>query len=536
MPADLILTRGAVLTLDEACPRAEAVAVSGEEIVAVGSSRDVEAAAGPGTRIVDLGGRMVLPGFIDSHVHFIQGGRALSSVQLRDVRSRDDLAGRLKRHAEGLPKGAWVLEGNWDHQQFPGATLPTRDWIDGATPDHPVCVSRLDGHMVLCNSLALRLAHLDRHSGPIPGGEIVHDPSTGELTGILKDAAADHVLRCVPPPSLQEVRKMAEASLAAAAGKGVTSVHDVSAETGFEAYQALLRDGRLTSRLSMYAPIAMLDAVLALQLRSGLGSDKLKFAGLKGFADGSLGSGTAWFFDPYVGEPDNRGLAHADMLPEGIMQERILAASRNGLQVAIHAIGDRAIAKILDSLEAADRTCGHGDRRYRIEHAQHVRPSDFARFARCGAIASVQPYHAIDDGCWAENLIGSGRAGLAFPYRSFLEAGVPLAFGSDWPVAPMDPIRGIHAAVTRRTLDGRHPGGWVPEQKVPLLAAIHASTLGGAYAEFAEHRKGSITPGKLADLVVLDRDLLAIPPEEIQDAAVVLTLCGGSIVFQEMDV
>ena len=536
MPADLILTRGAILTLDEACPRAEAAAISGGKFLAVGSSQEIEAAAGAGTRVVDLGGRFVLPGFIDSHVHFIQGGRALASVQLRDVRARDELADRLKAHADGLPKGAWILEGNWDHQQFPGAVLPTKAWIDGATPEHPVCISRLDGHMVLCNSLALRLAHIDRHTLPMPGGEIVHDPATGEPTGILKDAVAEHVLRCVPPPSLPELRRMAEASLAAAARKGVTSVHDVSAEAGFEAYLELAQEGRLTSRLSMYAPITMLEAMLALKLRSGMGSNRLRFAGLKGFADGSLGSGTAWFYDAYLGEPENRGLAHSDMLPEGIMQERILAATRAGLQVAIHAIGDQAIARILDIFEAADQTCGAGDRRFRLEHAQHVLPSDFARFARHGVIASVQPYHAIDDGCWAERMIGDERAGLAFPYRTFLQAGVRLAFGSDWPVAPMDPLLGIHAAVTRMTLDGRHPGGWHPEQKVPLMAALHASTLGGAYAEFAEGRKGSITPGKLADLVVLDRDLLAIPPEEIQAASVALTVCGGAIVFQDMDI
>ena len=536
MSADLILTRGSILTMDRACPRAEALAVSGERILAVGSSRDVEAAAGPDTCVVDLGGRSVLPGFIDSHVHFIQGGRALSSVQLRDVHSRGELADRLKTHADGLPKGTWILEGNWDHQHFSEALLPTRAWIDGATPEHPVCVSRLDGHMVLCNSLALRLAHIDRHTLPMPGGEIVRDPSTGEPTGILKDAAADHVLRCVPPPSLPELRRMAEASLEAAACKGVTSVHDVSAEAGFEAYLELVREGRLTSRLSMYAPITMLDAMLALKLRSGLGSDRLRFVGLKGFADGSLGSGTAWFYDAYLGEPDNRGLAHSDMLPAGIMQERILAATRSGLQVAIHAIGDQAITKILDIFETADRTSPPGERRFRIEHAQHVRPSDFARFARHGVIASVQPYHAIDDGCWAERMIGGERARLAFPYHTFLQAGVRLAFGSDWPVAPMDPILGIHAAVTRRTLDGRHPEGWHPEQKLPLMAAISASTLGGAWAEFAEDRKGSITPGKLADLVVLDRNLLTIPPEEIQATGVALTVCGGAIVFRNMDI
>jgi predicted amidohydrolase YtcJ len=321
------------------------------------------------------------------------------------------------------------------------------------------------------------------------------------------------------------------AALRAAAAKGVTTVHDVSGERGFAVYQDLLREDRLTCRVTMYFPMAEVEAVLRLGLESGFGSPALRFAGLKGFTDGSLGSGTALFFEPYSDEPGNAGLFHRQMFPEGIMARRIQAADAGGLDVAVHAIGDRAIADLLGLFEeTAARPCAR-PRRLRMEHVQHVRPEDLARMARLGMVASVQPYHAIDDGRWAERRIGPDRARYAFPYRSFLDAGVPMAFGSDWPVAPMDPLMGIYAAVTRRTLDGRNPEGWVPGQKVPLAAAVHASTLGGARAEGMEADKGSITPGKLADFVVLDRNLFEIAPEEIEAARVEMTLCGGKVVY-----
>jgi predicted amidohydrolase YtcJ len=532
MHADLILTKGRIYTVDPERPWIEAAAVIGDRIVAAGTCRDMEAWSGPDTRVIDLEGRLVLPGFIDSHVHFIQGGQALSSVQLRGVKSREEFAARLAAYVKDLPEGEWVVEGNWDHQCFTKVELPRKEWIDAITPHHPVCLNRLDGHMALCNSLALRLAHIDRDTPEVPGGEIVRDPATGEPTGILKDAAADIVYGVFPPPTQAQLRRRAETSLGAAAAKGVTTVHDVSGEAGIEVYQDLLKEGKLTTRISFYLPVTSVADVLKLKLKSGFGSAKLRFAGLKGFADGSLGSATACFFDPYLGEPGNRGLFHAQMFPEGAMRERIQAADRGGLQVAIHAIGDRAVAAVLDIFQAVDQAHGSWDRRFRMEHAQHVLPADLARFGRHKVIASIQPYHAIDDGRWTENLIDQARLPSSFPCKSFLDAGVALAFGSDWPVAPMDPILAIYAAVTRRTLDGRHPDGWIPEQKISLEAAIHASTLGGAYAESAEGEKGSITPGKLADFVVLDRNLFEIRPEEIRDARVSMTICGGAVVYQ----
>jgi predicted amidohydrolase YtcJ len=320
--------------------------------------------------------------------------------------------------------------------------------------------------------------------------------------------------------------------MAAAAEKGVTSVHDVSGEAGFGVYQDLLREGRLKTRIAFYVPIASAESVLRLQLKPGFGNDRLRFLGLKGFADGSLGSSTAYFFEPYADDPRTSGLLHGQMFPEGVMEKRILAAEKAGLQVAIHAIGDRANAIILDIFEKAAVEGGARDRRFRIEHAQHLRPADIARFGRLRVVASVQPYQVIDDGRWAESKIGPGRAKTTYAFRSLLEAGVRLAFGSDWPVAPMDPVLGIYAAVTRRTLDEKNPDGWVPDQKIPLEEALRGFTINAAYAEFAEADKGSIAPGKLADFVVLDRDLFRIKAEEIREARVIRTIVGGEVVFK----
>jgi predicted amidohydrolase YtcJ len=527
MIADAVYINAAFITMDPARPRIEALAVRNGAIAATGSRQEILAQAGPGTRIVDLEGAFVLPGFIDSHVHLMNGGLALLAVQLRSASSREELASRLAEAARSRPEGEWILNGDWDHQLFRPVELPRRDWIDAATPAHPVCVNRLDGHMVLCNSLALRLAGIDRTTEAPPGGEIVRDPATGEPTGILKDTAMGLVERVIPAPSAEQRRRALDAALRYAAERGVTSVHDVSGEAGLDLYQEYRRAGRLTLRISFYTPIDRAEETIGLGFQTGFGDDVLRFAGLKGFADGSLGSGTAAFFEPYSDEPGNRGLFHGQMLPEGIMARRLAASDAGGLQTAIHAIGDRAIDAILSAYEAAAASNPPRDRRWRIEHAQHVRPPDFERFARLKVIASVQPYHAADDGRWAEARIGPSRARTTYAFRSFLDSGVSLAFGSDWPVAPMDPVLGLAAAVTRRPIDGSRPDGWVPEQKITAEEALRAYTWGGAYAEFAESRKGALTPGRLADMVVLDGDPLAVEPARLASLRVLRTICGG---------
>jgi predicted amidohydrolase YtcJ len=529
---DLILGDGKVWTGNPAEPWAEAVAVGDGKIRAVGRTAAIRKFAGGGAQVVDLEGRLLLPGFIDCHSHFLNGGFSLSSVQLRDVRSRDEFAALIAAKARELDPGEWVVNGEWDHERFNPPELPRKEWVDAVTPDNPVAVSRLDGHMLLANSRSLELAGVTKETPEPEGGEIVRDRKTGEPTGILKDAAMDLVLARIPEPSFDAKLKAAEASLRHAAERGVTSVHEMADASSFEVFEEMDREGKLTARLYVYIPVTEVDLLSRLRLKSPFGGEFLKLAGLKGFADGSLGSGTALFFEPYADDPRTSGLFNEQMFPEGIMGKRVLEADRAGLQLAIHAIGDRANAVILDLYEKAIRENGPRDRRWRVEHAQHLRPEDAVRLGRLGIVASVQPYHLTDDGRWAERKIGPGRAGQAYPFRTLIEAGATLAFGSDWTVAPLDPLAGIHAAVTRRTLDGRNPDGWHPEQKIGVEDAVRAYTVNAAYTEFAESSKGSIEAGKLADLVVLDRNIFGIPPEEIVAVKVRMTVFNGRIIYR----
>jgi hypothetical protein len=530
---DLALLNGKVWTGDPGRPWAEAVAVRGDKIFAVGTTAEVRKLASGAANLVDLGGAPVLPGFIDSHTHFLAGGFALKSIQLRAARSREEFVALIAAEARELGKDRWVVNGDWDHQEFSPPELPLKDWIDAVTPDNPVCVNRLDGHMVLANSVALRLAGVTKDTPVPPGGEIVKDPATGEPTGILKDTAMDLVTAKIPEPSFAEKLEAAEASLRHAAENGVTSVHEMADAASFEVFEELARRSGLTARVYVYIPITEVDTLARLKLKSPFGSPYLKLAGLKGFIDGSLGSATAYFFEPYTDDPGTSGLLHGQMFPEGIMHKRIMEADRAGLQLAIHAIGDRANSLLLDMYEKAVAANGSRDRRWRVEHAQHLRPADIVRFGRLGLVAAVQPYHLVDDGRWAEGKIGPERARTTYAFRSLREAGATLAFGSDWTVAPLSPVLGIYAAVTRRTLDGKMPGGWIPEEKISVEEAVRAYTVNGAYAEFAEAAKGSIQAGKLADMVVLDRDIFTIPPEEIAGVKVALTVFDGKIVHRK---
>ncbi len=529
--ADLVLVNGKVWTGNAAQPWAEAVAARGDRIYAVGKTADLRALAGTGTKLVDLGGSLVLPGFIDSHTHFLGGGFALKSIQLRDARSREEFVARVAAKAKELGPGRWIQNGDWDHQLFSPVELPRKDWIDAVTPDNPVCINRFDGHMILANSLALKLAGVTKDTPVPPGGEIVKDPATGEPTGILKDQAMGFVYSKIPDPTFREDLEAAEASIRHAAVNGVTSVNEMADATSLEVFQDLARRGRLTTRVHVYIPISEVETLARLKLKSPFGGPALSLAGLKGFVDGSLGSATAYFFEPYSDDPTTSGILAGQMFPEGVMEKRILDADKAGLQVAIHAIGDRANSLLLDIFEKAEAANGPRDRRWRIEHAQHLRPADIARFGKLGVVASVQPYHAIDDGCWAVTKIGPERAKTTYAFGSLRRAGAVLAFGSDWTVAPLSPILGIYAAVTRRTLDGKNPDGWIPAEKVSVEDAVKAYTANGAWAQFAEADKGTIEAGKLADLVVLDRNIFAIPPEEIGQAKVRLTIFDGRIVF-----
>jgi len=530
--ADLVLLNGKIWTGDRSRPEAQAVASRLGRIVAVGSTAEIRAWAGGGAEVVDLKGQRVVPGFHDAHVHFLTGGMHLAGVQLRDARSQADFRDRLARFASGLPKGRWIIGGDWDHENWAPAEPPTRALIDAATPAHPVFVNRLDGHMGLANWLALKLAGIGRATPDPPGGEIVRD-ARGEPTGLLKDAAMGAVYRVIPPTRPEEIDGMLRAAMGYAAEHGVTSVQDMSASAeALAGYQRLLERGEMTVRVYGYQPLEGYERLAATGVRAGFGGEKLRIGGMKAFADGSLGSTTALFFEPYSDAPHTAGLPAEDMIPESKLLERIMGADRAGLQVAVHAIGDKANHLVLGMFEEAGKRNGARDRRFRIEHAQHLRREDMGRFGRLRVIASMQPYHAIDDGRWAEKRIGAARARGSYAFRSLLDAGAVLAFGSDWYVAPMEPLMGIYAAVTRRTLDGQRPGGWVPEEKISVEEALRAYTFGSAYVAFEERIKGTIEPGKLADLAVLSEDILSIDPEGILRTRVVMTVFAGRVIYR----
>jgi predicted amidohydrolase YtcJ len=529
---DTIIVNAVVHTMDPSQPNSEAVAIYRNRIVAIGSSKEIKKLAGSATRVIDAKRRLVLPGFNDAHTHFLSGGFQLSSVDLRDANTPQEFAERIRRFAASQPEGRWITGGDWDHERWPEAKLPTRDLIDSVTPNTPVFVNRLDGHMALANSLALKLAGVTRQTLDPPGGVIVRDTKTGEPTGVLKDAAQSFVWKVVSPSSFDEKLAAARAATNYAASLGVTSVQDMSAGADVGVYQALLDCGDLKTRIYAASPLSAWERLGRTGVKAHFGSEMLRVGSLKGFADGSLGSTTALFYEPYRDEPATSGIASDEMHPEGAMLSRVREADRAGLQVLVHAIGDRANDIILTIYEQVERENGSRDRRFRIEHAQHLRSDDIVRFARGKVIASMQPYHAIDDGCWAEKRIGKDRARTTYAFRSLLDAGATLAFGTDWTVAPLNPMLTIYAAVNRRTLDGKNPKGWVPEQRITVEEAVRAYTVGSAYAEFQEAQKGSLAVGKLADLVILSRDIFKIESKEIEGVKVVMTLLDGRVVYE----
>ena len=528
---DLIIFNARVHTMDQSQPVAEGVAIYGNRIVGVGSTKEIKKLAGANTRQIDAKNQLVLPGFNDAHTHFMSGGFQLSSVDLRDANTPQEFAERIRDFAAKLTEGRWVTGGDWDHERWPKTDLPTKELIDRYTPNTPVFVNRLDGHMSLANSLALRLAGVTRQTLDPPGGVIVRDPKTGEPTGILKDAAQGFVWKIIPASTFEEKLAAARAATNHAASLGVTSVQDMSAGVDVGVYQTLLDRGELKNRIYAVWPLPSWDRLARTGIRAHYGSAMLRTGGLKGFADGSLGSTTALFYEPYRDAPNTSGIPSGEMFPEGAMLERIRGADKAGLQVMIHAIGDKANDLILSMYEQVEQEDGDRDRRFRIEHAQHLRAQDIPRFARDKVIASMQPYHAIDDGRWAEKRIGKDRAKTTYAFRSLLDSGAALAFGTDWTVAPLDPILSIYAAVTRRTLDGKNPNGWVPAQKISVEEAVRAYTVGSAYAEFQENEKGTIALGKLADIVILSRDIFKIDPKEIEKVKIVMTIMDGRVVY-----
>lgn len=547
--ADLILLNGKIWTGEPAAKPARvgktssfatAVAISGGRFLEVGTDEQALRYAGRDTTVIRLGGRLVIPGFIDSHAHFIEGGFRLLELNLKNTKDEAEFIRKIAEKAKTLPPGRWISGGNWDEQAWPSAQLPTRWMIDEVTAKNPVFISRYDGHAALANSLALKLAGVTRETPEPVGGVIVRDPKTGEPTGVLKDAAEELVARIVPRPTETETQEALKAALAEAARVGVTSVHNITTDADspggtFACEIQLLRrveqEGLLTVRLYEITPLAAWKRLAEAGISQGVGSDFLKLGAVKGFADGSLGSGTAWMFEPFDDEPGSRGLPMEIMNPPATMEALLRGAVEARIQPCIHAIGDRAVAEMLD-LYARVGGANSARYRFRIEHAQHVRAEDLQRFGKLGVIASMQPYHASDDGRWAGKRLGRQRSRTSYAWRSMLKAGAPLAFGSDWPVVPLDPLLGIYAAVTRATLDGKHPDGWVPEERLTVEEALRAYTTGSAFAAFEENQKGTIAPGKLADLVVLSDDVFKLPAARIQNTSVTMTVVGGRVIYQ----
>ena len=546
--ADLLLLHGKIWTGEPASPPgaeplpakfAQAVAIANGRILAVGSDTEIQPYAGRNTKVVDLRGRLAVPGLIDSHAHFIVGGFQLLSVDLKDARSEEEFTRRIGEKAKTLAPGRWLLGGDWDEQAWAYAKLPSRGMIDAVTENNPVFLRRYDEHMALANSLALKRAGVTRATPDPVGGVIVRD-AAGEPTGVFKDAAQELITKAIPPPTEADMTAALRAALTEAARAGLTSVHSITVDAdswngSFTGEIQLLRraelEGWLTCRMYEIVPITRWDKLRDAGLAHNMGDDFIKLGSVKAFADGSLGSATAWMYEPFADDPANHGIPLPLMNPPGKMEALASGADQAQIQICIHAIGDRAIAEILD-IYARLGGANPAAHRFRIEHAQHMRPKDFARFGKLGVIASMQPYHAIDDGRWAEKRLGHERARWSYAWRSMLAAGVPVAFGSDWPVAPLSPLLGIYAAVTRATLDGKHPDGWFPEQRLTVEEALRAYTQGSAYAAFQENEKGTIAPGKLGDVVVLSDDLFTIPPAMIKDARVVMTIVGGRIVYE----
>ena len=522
--ASLAIVNARVWTGDSARPWAEAIAINGDTIVAVGSSAEVRKLGAE--RVVDAKGGMVTPGFIDSHVHFVTGGFRLSSVQLRDAKTPEEFVRRIREFAATVPAGTWITGGDWDHEQWGGA-LPERSWLDSITPEHPVWVNRLDGHMALANSAALTAANVSAATRDVEGGAIVR--ANGQPTGILKDNAQALVDRAVPevPEVLQD--RALDTAMTYVASNGVTSVHNMGSWWELGIFERARAANRLRTRIYAAVPLSTWERLRDTVQARGTGDEWLRIGALKGFVDGSLGSHTAAMLEPFTDAPNDRGLF---VNTPDDLYAWTSGADKAGLHVMIHAIGDRAIRTLLDTYERVATENGPRDRRFRMEHAQHIAPADMPRFGALGVIASMQPYHAIDDGRWADRVIGPERAKGTYAFHSLINSGATLAFGSDWFVAPPTPLEGIYAAVTRRTLDDRNPGGWVPEQKITVEEALRAYTMGSAVASFEETRKGSLVRGKLADLVLIDRDLTTIAPEAIRDANITMTVVGGRVVFE----
>lgn len=538
---DVLLINAKVWTGDAKAPEAAVLGIVRDRVAFVATSDQWEKlrVGVSARRVVDLKNRRVVPGFYDSHIHLLSGGLRLSQVALKDAADEAEFGRRLQEFDRKLPRDQWMLGGEWDHDRALNGRLPTAELIDRYVKDRPVFLRRYDGHMAVANSRALQLAGINKNTPEVGGGVIYRQPESNEPTGLLRDAAMSLVEKVIPPPSDEAIVEAVRRALMELRAQGITSVQDMDGSDQatrrklFRLYQRLAQSGELTCRVDLRWPLLNWRELADLGVSANFGNDFVRIGGVKGFIDGSLGSSTAKFFRPYLNEPDSTGIF---VTPPPVMRMLVRQADAAGLNVAVHAIGDQGNAEMLSIFNEVSQANGARDRRFRIEHAQHLRPEDIRRFAEWNVIASMQPYHVIDDGRWAEGRIGPERCASSYAFRALLDAGAVLAFGSDWSVAPLNPLLGIDAAVHRRTLDGKHPNGWFPEQRITVEEALRAYTYGSAYAAFQEHCRGKLAPGYLADCVVLSRDILdPAQRDQLAQTQVLMTIVGGKVVYQAPD-
>ncbi|HQO75812.1 MAG TPA: amidohydrolase [Candidatus Saccharicenans sp.] len=525
--ADLIIA-GKIFTGLNSRPFVEALAASGDKILATGSRQEINRYAGPQTRIIELAEGVAIPGLIDAHTHFSSGGQSLIELSFRGVDSIEKVQQMIAARIKELPPGTPIFGRDYDHTLFPDQKWPDRADLDKVSPDNPVVIRRVDGHSAWLNTLALKLSGIDGLTPDPFGGEIVRDQISGDPTGILKESAMNLIK--IEPSIKSSPEEDILRALDHARQLGLTGVHASTDLKELEIYKKLKKEGQLTLRIYAWLPIEEMDECLKLGLKQGQGDEFLKIGFLKAFIDGTLGSGTALMFEPFADAPGQSGLAQYS---EQEFYELIDRAYAHGFQVGTHAIGDKGVNWVLNAIEKAEKKYGQKDLRYRIEHAQIIKPEDIKRFRGLGVIASMQPTHCTTDMRFCEQRIGQERSKDAYAWKSLLDNGASLAFGSDWPVEPLDPRRGLYSAVTRQNIEQDLPeGGWFPEQKLTLPEAIECFTSGSAYASFEENLKGTLEPGKLADLTIFGLDIFSHEPEDILTAPVIYTIVGGKIVYQ----
>jgi predicted amidohydrolase YtcJ len=534
--ADLVIINGKVLTINQENPSAEAIAVKGETIFAVGSVSKIRSYIDKGkTEVIDAAGRLVIPGFNDAHVHF--GPLDPDYIELRYTTDPSVITEKVKAQVARVKPGELIQGGHWEHEMFTDRKWPSKELIDKVSPDNPVILSRADGHSVLVNSFVLKKSGITKNTPNPFGGEIQKDPVTGEPTGILKETAENLIktgeVKSERTPEEEEARTWKGYLLALKEAReyGVTSLQ-IPGKADFAAYEKLQKEGQLTCRIDMgeflTSDSSALEKFITEKQKYPRDSDWIRFGYLKAFMDGTIGSGTALMFKPFADNPESSGLA---MMPYEEFEKMVIKADKMGFQTGVHAIGDKANFWVLNAYEKAQQVDGKRDSRHRIEHAQTLQESDIPRFAQLGVIASMQPTHCITDKRFYEKRVGLERCKEAYAWRSLLNTGAMLAFGTDYPVEPLNPMEGLYAAVTRKDRHGEEGEGWFPEQKLTMEEAIKYYTWGSAYAQFMENRKGMIKPGYLADIVITDKDLLTIPENEIMKTKVDYTIVGGKVVY-----